>query len=200
MKDIEKGFMIKKDKMSEIQIIQGDITKIPVDAVVNAANDRLLGGGGVDGAIHKAAGIELLEECKTLGGCKTGNAKVTKAYRLPAKILIHAVGPIWKGGNEGEANLLISCYENSIKLALQNDCDSISFPAISTGVYSYPLNEATKIAIETVVREQEKYNISKVIFVCFDTQTYEEYINQIEECEYLMKNRFTLKYDKPIKK
>ena len=159
-----------------IKIVKGDITRLDVDAIVNAANTSLLGGGGVDGAIHRAAGPELLEECKTLNGCNTGEAKITKGYNLPAKYVIHTVGPIWSGGKNNEEALLANCYRNSLKLAAENEISSIAFPAISTGVYHFPLEKATKIALdETKKFLNDDKNITKVIFVAFDEKTFNVY-------------------------
>jgi O-acetyl-ADP-ribose deacetylase len=152
-----------------IFVIQGDITRLVTDAIVNAANSSLLGGGGVDGAIHRAAGAGLLEECRLLGGCKTGFAKVTKGYRLPAKYVIHTVGPVWRGGNKNEDELLASCYRNSLELTMGLKLRSIAFPAISTGIYGFPKGRAAKIAVREVQGYSER--LEKVLFVCFDEET-----------------------------
>ncbi len=145
----------------------GDITKLKVDAIVNAVNSSLLGGGGVDGAIHRAAGPELLAECRTLNGCKTGQAKMTGGYRLPATHVIHTVGPVWNGGNHGEEELLADCYRNSLNLARQHDLKTIAFPAISTGVYRFPAEPAAGIAIRTTLAESEDGAFDEIIFCCF---------------------------------
>jgi O-acetyl-ADP-ribose deacetylase len=161
---------------SRIDIIKGDITKQNVDAIVNAANTSLLGGGGVDGAIHRSAGLELLVHNRKLGGCKTGEAKITPGFKLPAKYIIHTVGPIWNNGKDNEDELLANCYINSLKLALENEIKTIAFPAISTGIYHFPLERATKIAInETNKFLKKNKQIEKVIFVCFDEKTYQVY-------------------------
>ncbi|WP_457153857.1 O-acetyl-ADP-ribose deacetylase [Mesorhizobium sp. P5_C1] len=159
-----------------IQVHAGDITKLVVDAIVNAANTSLLGGGGVDGAIHRAAGRELEFECRMLNGCKVGEAKITKGYKLPARHIIHTVGPVWQGGGKGEAELLASCYFSSLELATANDCRTVAFPAISTGVYRYPKDEATQIAVDTVSTFIEKRTMPETVtFCCFDDQTAELY-------------------------
>ena len=164
-----------------IQVVEGDITKQQVDAIVNAANTTLLGGGGVDGAIHRAAGPELLEECRTIGGCLTDEAKITKGYRLPAKWVIHTVGPVWHGGDQGEDDLLASCYSNSLTLAEEHGVTSVAFPAISTGAYRFPLERATKIAIdETRSFLAQNSAIEKVLFVCFSKTDSETYVAVLE--------------------
>ena len=152
--------------MIDIEIIQGDITKLAVDAIVNAANCSLLGGGGVDGAIHRAAGSELLRACIPLNGCETGQAKITPGFKLPAKFVIHTPGPVYRDGQHGEPALLESCYKNCLVLAEENNCETVAFPAISTGVYGYPWKEATEIAVRTV-REFPAKIVKKVIFCCF---------------------------------
>ncbi len=165
-----------------LKVIQGDITKQQVDAIVNAANNSLLGGGGVDGAIHRAAGPELLEECRKLNGCPTGEAKITKGYKLPAKWVIHTVGPIWKGGNNGEDELLARCYRNSLKLAAQYPIKTIAFPSISTGAYRFPLERAAKIAIAEIKKFlAEEERPEEVIIVTFGTQAYEAYQKALNE-------------------
>src|SRR6266849_3353499 len=167
---------MKKNQETKIGIIQGDITKFDVDAIVNAANTTLLGGGGVDGAIQRAAGPELLAECRTLGGCQPGEAKITRGYRLPARFVIHTVGPVWRGGKHDEPQTLANCYRNSLQLAVENEVKTIAFPAISCGAYGYPISEATQIAVETT-REflATTDKIDKVVFVLWSEDIYDAY-------------------------
>ena len=167
--------------------IQGDITRLSVDAIVNAANSSLLGGGGVDGAIHRAAGPELLAECRTLGGCPTGEARLTRAYRLPARFVIHTVGPVWHGGGHGEPELLASCYRESVKLAVANAVATLAFPSISTGVYGYPVERAAEIAVASVhaALSEDVGSLEEIVFCCFsahDLQVYERLLSSMH-CE-----------------
>jgi O-acetyl-ADP-ribose deacetylase (regulator of RNase III) len=162
--------------MERIELLKGDITKLNVDAIVNAANTSLLGGGGVDGAIHRAAGPKLLEECRKLKGCPTGEAKLTKGYNLPAKFVIHTVGPVWHGGNKNEGALLASCYSKSLQLAVENKIRTIAFPNISTGVYHFPKELAAKIAVKEVKDFLDKNpSVEKVVFVTFDEENHKIY-------------------------
>ena len=165
---------------AEIEMVRGDITTLDVGAIVNAANKALLGGGGVDGAIHRAAGPELLGECRTLGGCEPGEAKITRGYHLRARFVIHTVGPIWRGGKHDEPNILANCYRNSLELAVENEIDTIAFPAISCGAYGYPIEEAARIALETT-REFLAVNrgLTKVIFALWDANAYEAFASAL---------------------
>lgn len=168
--------------MGTLEIILGDITKQPVDAIVNAANTSLLGGGGVDGSIHRAAGPELLDECRTLHGCETGRAKLTRGYRLPAKYVIHTPGPRWRGGQHGEAELLASCYRSCLALAAEHGCKTLDFPSISTGIYGYPLAEAAQIAVRTIREGLRQYpQLERVRMVCFDEHTLAVYQKALDE-------------------
>src|SRR5881409_281065 len=162
--------------MPQLEAVQGDITQQAVDAIVNAANTTLLGGGGVDGAIHRAAGPELLAECRTLGGCRPGEAKITRGYNLPARFIIHTVGPVWSGGTRGEGEVLANCYRNSLQLAVENGIKTIAFPAISCGAYRYPIRQAAQIALETTkdfLSSSDK--IDKVFFVLWSEEIYDAY-------------------------
>jgi O-acetyl-ADP-ribose deacetylase (regulator of RNase III) len=160
-----------------LRAIQADITTLMVDAIVNAANSSLLGGGGVDGAIHRAAGPELAQECRKLGGCKTGDAKLTGGYRLPARHVIHTVGPVWNGGQSGEAELLASCYRRSLELAAQHRVRTIAFPSISTGIYGYPIEQAARIAVETVKATAAIAKLDEVTFCCFSGRDLDVYLS-----------------------
>jgi O-acetyl-ADP-ribose deacetylase len=176
--------MVDSMSVGRIEIMQGDITRQEVDVIVNAANTTLLGGGGVDGAIHRAAGPKLLAECETLGGCATGQAKLTKGYRLPAKYVIHTPGPVWRDGQHGEEELLASCYRNSLALAVRQGARSIAFPAISTGAYRFPLGRATRIAVgETRRFLIDHPSLEKVVFVCFDGETSQCYQKVLTELQ-----------------
>src|SRR5438093_9151701 len=166
--------------MPQLEAVQGDITQQAVDAIVNAANTALLGGGGVDGAIHRAAGPQLLEECRTLGGCPTGEAKITKGYNLPARFVIHTVGPVWRDGQHGEDELLASCYRNSLALAEKHGIKTIAFPSISTGAYRFPVARAAGIAVSEIKKFLEQnQTIEKVIVVCFGKEVYDHYMRAL---------------------
>ena len=167
---------------SRIEVVEGDITKQRVDAIVNAANTTLLGGGGVDGAIHRAAGPELLEECRALGGCLTGQAKITRGYKLPAQWVIHTVGPVWRDGQHGEEELLASCYRNSLALAEQKGARTIAFPSISTGAYGFPMDKAARIAVSEIEKFLERNSsMEKVVLVCFGKSAFDIHRDAVAE-------------------
>jgi O-acetyl-ADP-ribose deacetylase (regulator of RNase III) len=174
---------MKTDQVvNRIEVVEGDITQQRVDAIVNAANTSLLGGGGVDGAIHRAAGPELLEECRALGGCPTGEAKITKGHKLPAQWVIHTVGPVWRGGRQGEEQLLASCYRHSIALAQQKGVRTIAFPSISTGAYGFPMHKAAQIAVAEITRFLEgNSSMEKVVLVCFGKSAFDIHRNAVAE-------------------
>jgi O-acetyl-ADP-ribose deacetylase (regulator of RNase III) len=175
------GFGNEAAMTSKIEVLKADITTLAVDAIVNAANTSLLGGGGVDGAIHRAAGAELFDECYRIGGCPTGEARLTKGYRLPAKFVIHTVGPVWTGGERGEPELLASCYRSVFNTARENGIGSLAFPAISCGVYRFPVDRAVKIAVaETVAELISSDAVQKVIFACFGDEIYQAYVKAVD--------------------
>jgi O-acetyl-ADP-ribose deacetylase (regulator of RNase III) len=171
------------DALNKIVLVEKDITRLPVDAIVNAANNSLLGGGGVDGAIHRAAGPQLLEECRGIGGCPTGLARITSAYKLPCKYIIHTVGPIWRGGGHNEPALLASCYAHCFQLVAEYNLKTIAFPAVSTGVYGFPGDDAACVAVrETKKALLENPSIEKVYFTCFNPKTLEAYSKALKDC------------------
>jgi O-acetyl-ADP-ribose deacetylase len=166
----------------QLEVWRGDITKLAVDAIVNAANSSLLGGGGVDGAVHRAAGEELVHECRLLGGCKTGDAKITKGYHLPSRFVIHTVGPVWNGGTHGEDALLESCYHRSLELVVQHDLKSVAFPAISTGIYGFPADRAAQIAVSTIRAFLKSHtDLKRIVLVAFDLRTEALYRTALEK-------------------
>ncbi len=170
--------MMNPTPKTRIEIVRGDITKERVDAIVNAANESLLGGGGVDGAIHRAAGPALLEECRKLGGCPTGEARLTRGYQLPARLVIHTVGPVWRGGQSGEAELLAACYRSSLALARENDVETMAFPAISCGVFGYPLRDAAVVSLSAVAEELRLHGFPRIVrWVMFDASAFEVWVN-----------------------
>jgi O-acetyl-ADP-ribose deacetylase (regulator of RNase III) len=178
---VAEMLLSRRLRNTDVEVVLGDITKLPVDVIVNAANKSLLGGGGVDGAIHRAAGKELVAECRTLGGCETGDVKITRGYKLPARYVIHAVGPRWSGGNREEDAKLASCYRRSLEIAAENGLASIAFPAISTGIYGFPPERAAPLVVKTVQDALAEFPLERVIFCCFSQASADLHIRALEE-------------------
>jgi O-acetyl-ADP-ribose deacetylase len=180
---VPEMLLSRRLRNTEVEVALGDITKLAVDAIVNAANKSLLGGGGVDGAIHRAAGKELLEECRTLGGCETGDAKITRGYKLPARYVIHAVGPRWSGGKRDEDAKLASCYRRSLEIAAEHRLNSIAFPAISTGIYGFPPERAAPLVVKTVQHALAEFPLERAIFCCFSQASADLHATALKELD-----------------